>query len=127
MPADIAPTLLKSHRKQRGWSQVQLASISKVDIKTIKRIEAAKQPRSSNSPVPERLAAAFGISVQELVASRREVIMGPEMHFEDAIKHMIDGKEYIKASACLRAITKDTKNIKELNERLLSLAIPAMP
>lgn len=65
----IDPTILKRLRKQRGWSQEELARNARVGKKTIQRIEAGEDPVRSTEPhgsTVAKIAKALGQPVEVL-------------------------------------------------------------
>lgn len=62
---------IKAEREARGWSQLQLSEKSGVDVGTISALEVRRSVRSQFAPA---IAAAFGMSLEDLLSS---AIPGP--------------------------------------------------
>jgi transcriptional regulator with XRE-family HTH domain len=67
-PRDTLVTRLKALRAERGWSQKVLAELAGISHGYLSRLEIARQDPSLK--VLEKLAAAFGVTVGELLGER---------------------------------------------------------
>ena len=77
----IDPTILKRLRKQRGWSQEELARNARVGKKTIQRIEAGEDPVRSTEPhgsTVAKIAKALGQPVEVLTGDLKLPSSTPE-------------------------------------------------
>lgn len=59
---------VKTARERRGWNKSDLARQAELDPSTISRIESGQRPRPSGE-VLEKIAAALGLSYQQLVGT----------------------------------------------------------
>lgn len=73
----IDSSVLKDLRDRRGWSQEHLAQTSGVSLRTIQRIEA-EGAASAESKMA--IAAALGVTSEELTPKNRHVPRPPAMH-----------------------------------------------
>ena len=64
----IDSTLVRKIRRQRAWSQEQLASVAGLSLRTIQRVEA---DGSASLETNMALASAFGVPTIELVFEER--------------------------------------------------------
>ena len=65
----INPRVLQEARETKGFSHATLADASKINAKTIKRIESGKFPHNRDNVI-KNLARALGISESELITSQ---------------------------------------------------------
>ncbi len=56
-------------REDRGWSQTRLAGEAGISITTVSSLERGKS-QTITSPTMRKLARAFGLTIEELVAPR---------------------------------------------------------
>lgn len=66
MPSSIVPSTLAAYRLRKGWSHNRLWKESGVGVSTIKRIEKSRTVYRGCSNVPEKLAVALGVTVDDL-------------------------------------------------------------
>lgn len=59
-------------RKQRGWTQAELAKRAKLSLRTVHGIETAAGDSAPNTDTVDSLAKALGVSVSKLVERRKE-------------------------------------------------------
>lgn len=59
---------VRRRRLEEGWTQTDLARRAKIGLRTLKRIELASDDGNVTMDTLTRLAEAFGITVEELIA-----------------------------------------------------------
>jgi RNA polymerase sigma factor (sigma-70 family) len=67
MTVALRNNLIKSRRLERGWSQKELAKRAGVSVMTVGSMETFRRNWSLAAPSLERVAAALGCGVEELV------------------------------------------------------------
>lgn len=92
MECMIDKSLIKKHRKERSWSQDQLASVSGLSLRTIQRIE---NEGICSLESKKSLAVAFEINANELdlnttaIKTLASVNRGRKLGFADAIGGLV--------------------------------------